>query len=497
MNFRVIHGFGRGGTAKQFPLLHLRLSLGLFFGWMLSFAISGPILPVLDDAANSPEFSLSLVFLLFHAAGLVLTGFFLGNTFRGRALILPVGLTCTALYIFFWFGNKAISPVLIALMALASAFLIMTWGRSYIRNIEIPDRVRFIASVIFIAALVNFLISIAAAHFPVSIVFFINALPLAISIRYFMKSASFPEIDHEAYKNNLILPPGLFILFCILVFGLNICGGLQYSIMVPYFSANQDISLYFRQLPYFAALGMMIFIGHKVNKMLLVYFSTSFVGLSFIAFILCYSIMGAHSVFGYIITETLIQLAFGFFDVFTWALLADIAMLHKKGSRIFGFGLAANVLAIFTGGLLGARITSGREDSYFIAALIAVTSILLTIILVPFLSRLIENYLLREVSNDNNLTHMTESPDTADIAKTEDKSPPLPLSKPGNLLKTDTLTPREAEITARVLEGLSNRDIAVKLGISDNTLKTHMKHIYGKMGVSNKRDLFMLYIGNH
>ncbi len=496
MNFKTMNGSGWRGTTKHFHLLHLRLSLGLFFGWMLSFAISDPILPILEGTTKIRAFPLSLIFLLFHAAGLTLTGLFMGDLFKVRVFILPVGFTCTAAYICLWFSNQSIWPFLIILMALSSAFLIMTWSRSYTHNIEVMNRVKFIASVIFIAALVNFIIGIITAHFPIFLAYFFNALPLVVSILYFMKSASIPEMDHKVNKNNLVLSPSLFILFCTLVFGLNICGGLQYSIMVPYFNENQYFSLYFRQLPYFAALGIMIFLGHKVNKMLLVYFSTSLIGLSFIAFILFYSIAEVHGVFGYIITETLIQLAFGFFDVFTWTLLADIAMLHKKSSRIFGIGLSANVLALFTGGFLGVRIKTGGRDSYVITALIAVTSVLLTIILVPFLNRLIEKQLFQQVSLNDDFTSIPGNAGTSGITKVEDKNLPPSLSILVNLLETDILTPREAEIMAKVLEGLSNKAIAAKLGISDNTLKTHLKHIYGKLGISNKRDLFMLYVGS-
>ena len=48
------------------------------------------------------------------------------------------------------------------------------------------------------------------------------------------------------------------------------------------------------------------------------------------------------------------------------------------------------------------------------------------------------------------------------------------------------LTQRESEILALVVNGLSNRAIATKLVIGDETVKTHLSSIYRKLGVSDR-----------
>ncbi|CAN3127387.1 response regulator [Mycobacterium sp. smrl_JER01] len=48
------------------------------------------------------------------------------------------------------------------------------------------------------------------------------------------------------------------------------------------------------------------------------------------------------------------------------------------------------------------------------------------------------------------------------------------------------LTQRESEILALVVNGLSNRAIAAKLIIGDETVKTHISSIYRKLGVSDR-----------
>lgn len=51
------------------------------------------------------------------------------------------------------------------------------------------------------------------------------------------------------------------------------------------------------------------------------------------------------------------------------------------------------------------------------------------------------------------------------------------------------LTPREREVVTLVREGLSNREIGERLHVSERTIETHLAHIYGKLGVDNRRDL--------
>lgn len=48
---------------------------------------------------------------------------------------------------------------------------------------------------------------------------------------------------------------------------------------------------------------------------------------------------------------------------------------------------------------------------------------------------------------------------------------------------------REQMVCELLLEGLSNKEIADKLCISENTAKTHTRHVYRKLGVSNRQEL--------
>jgi LuxR family maltose regulon positive regulatory protein len=52
---------------------------------------------------------------------------------------------------------------------------------------------------------------------------------------------------------------------------------------------------------------------------------------------------------------------------------------------------------------------------------------------------------------------------------------------------TDELTPREQTVLGLLPSGLSAREIADELGVSRDTVKTHTKRIYQKLGVSSRR----------
>lgn len=55
----------------------------------------------------------------------------------------------------------------------------------------------------------------------------------------------------------------------------------------------------------------------------------------------------------------------------------------------------------------------------------------------------------------------------------------------------DTLTEREREVIRLVAQGLSNKDIAYTLSISDSTVRHHMTSIFGKVGVPNRQKLLI------
>ena len=55
-------------------------------------------------------------------------------------------------------------------------------------------------------------------------------------------------------------------------------------------------------------------------------------------------------------------------------------------------------------------------------------------------------------------------------------------------LSSDPLTARETEILALVGEGLANKQIARRLGISEKTVKAHLTNIFQRLGVGSRTE---------
>ena len=60
--------------------------------------------------------------------------------------------------------------------------------------------------------------------------------------------------------------------------------------------------------------------------------------------------------------------------------------------------------------------------------------------------------------------------------------------------QTEALTAREIEVLELLAEGLPNKAIAVRLHISDQTVKFHVAQICGKLGAANRTDAVRLAV---
>lgn len=52
----------------------------------------------------------------------------------------------------------------------------------------------------------------------------------------------------------------------------------------------------------------------------------------------------------------------------------------------------------------------------------------------------------------------------------------------------DGLTPRELEVLELLAEGMGNKQLALALGISENTVKFHLSSVFAKLGVSTRTE---------
>jgi two-component system nitrate/nitrite response regulator NarL len=70
------------------------------------------------------------------------------------------------------------------------------------------------------------------------------------------------------------------------------------------------------------------------------------------------------------------------------------------------------------------------------------------------------------------------------------------LARAGEAPPKAGVTPREREIIREVVEGATNKDIAARFKLSEQTVKNHLSNIFDKLGVSSRLEL-ALYAVNH
>ena len=57
-----------------------------------------------------------------------------------------------------------------------------------------------------------------------------------------------------------------------------------------------------------------------------------------------------------------------------------------------------------------------------------------------------------------------------------------------------SLSEREAEVLSYMTQGLSEKEIADKIHVSVNTIKTHRKHVYQKLHVRSRSEIMLRYL---
>lgn len=85
---------------------------------------------------------------------------------------------------------------------------------------------------------------------------------------------------------------------------------------------------------------------------------------------------------------------------------------------------------------------------------------------------------------------LSEVPPTVVVSSLVDEETARELASV--LTQGQTLTAKEEEVLERVIAGQSRKQMAIEMHVSENTVKTHVKHIYEKLGVSGRDEILAL-----
>jgi len=449
------------------------LTKPLYFGWLLAFPYYGPVFNAAAPAPVIEGYSLFLVFAVAHALTYLSGGFFIKNhqlclkmmivslvvtLFTNASLFLPFDIL--------WLPAMAV-------LGIASAIYILGWCCFYSLFIPNVGRLKLMAAVIIWGNVILIIFNLLADLLPGQVLLALVLLPLAaaglVLFRYDFSYLQLPKKIKEAF----LIPRSLLIIICLFVLAVYLNGGLMFNIILPSLDVGVPFSLYYRFVPYIIFLLFMYLYGERLQKYFPIYVAVSLLGLAFISFALFSEVTA-----GFFLTTGLLEAAFAMIDLFVWVILGSLAFIYKAPFKFFGLALAANLGGIILGDLLGEYLLQTEGSVRLMTAIIASMSIFVVILIIPWLNQQTEKNLPQVVKDD---TLNYSLPESVNHKMLE-----------AYLLPGEKLTPREIEVTMLILKGYTNDDMAKKLFVTSETMKTHLKNIYDKFGVKKKNELILL-----
>ena len=175
----------------------------------------------------------------------------------------------------------------------------------------------------------------------------------------------------------------------------------------------------------------------------------------------------------------LVKLAYVAFALFVLFMLANVCYRHAiPSARVFAYARASSEAAMFAGILLrrwmrSAGILDGQEMLWVISLIGLVATVGCVLLW----------HTERSVTSDWGVSGV----DAASGFKVKSPRDEL-LERMDALAREKGLTPREQEILSLLAQGYTAPAIEGELFMSHNTLKTHLRHIYGKLEVHTRAE---------
>lgn len=188
-----------------------------------------------------------------------------------------------------------------------------------------------------------------------------------------------------------------------------------------------------------------------------------------------------------VFVSILIKLAYVWFTFFVLLMLANIAFRFEVPSlRLFALARASSESAIFVGvilrrTLIGSALTESDMVSYTIT-LIGLVLLLICVLVWISEKSVNADWGASGIGVENHL-HIP-GPREQLIMRCE------------ALATSYGLTARETEILGLIAQRKSRIEIEQKLFLSQNTVKTHVRHIYAKLKIHSKSDVYQLFESN-
>ncbi len=452
------------------PRLISIIAFSFLFTHLLAFLFEGQTLYNLLTLQGITASNYILAAILAHFMGLLTCSFKVKSLLTAKnTMLISMGI-CFLVALPFFMQPSSWCLLGLVISGYASGCAVASWG--YFLRAYTPknERIKSCADVLIFSNLLMIIVNVAAINISAyaGLVLSLLCLVIGISFLYILPTQVNAEIGARVIDNKTcrsIVKP--FIFLSLFIFIITIDSGLMYHVINPAFTHLQSLVSWYWALPYIVALLLMRNLSARVKRVNILYAAMIMIMGAFISFML----LGRSSL-DYLVINTMMLGACGIFDLFWWSILGEMLDYTENPARIFGWGLAANVAGVLCGGILGIRIITLKLTGAEIAV-IALTVVCLTLAILPFLDR----HLIRLLKSHAYLTAYDNIENNQQAAS---------LHEIGRLTP---LTPREEEVLQLILAGMTNREIAKTLFISENTVKTHVRNIFSKYDVGSRAEL--------
>ena len=515
---------------------YLCVLLGLFFSWLLSFPLLGPSLYALAGSNGIDATGIGATFLLLHGLGLIGYGAWgrrylislsrvrfgkgeirLTDNIVGEDAInlVVMGLSCVVCFGF----TVAFAHVpygawrwLAFLSGFAASPFVVTCASEMARTTPRNELGRTFALSMVIANIALYIHTAFLVYQGPSVTLAVSSAWLLVSFlavcHYGTKlpaTDSGSRLIYEETASDKRLRLRLFFLsFAVLIIATSIIGGFAHRIVFPSLTLMSSVDRFYNVIPYVVMCFLCGWIADCVGRRHLA--NTGFVCLGLSMPLL--SLFQLSGIRGYLITQTLTQGGHACIDVFLWVSLADIAPKDRVSS-CYGIGLGLNVWVILLGMFFIERFLPIGDAGFSTISLVG------TVVLFFGVMGLVR--LEETLTHDWAIFQRTDTVETGISKGGPAVEPPCAFrglsSTTGlsskkrshqveaaidhyvlNLMAAEySITRRELEVVVLLLKGMTNDEIRERLCISEGTLKTHIRHVFQKLDISNRKELLVSF----
>lgn len=461
-------------------ILGCLFGIGSYWAWSGVTIISAAIWPTIGTAVYHP---LWISNVLTHGVALLIAGIFADRSAlfverKALAVLSPAFVIFGTVLIysgFIFFGSSPIVIIGSVISSIGTAGLLLMWSQAYIR-VGFGDSQRMIlAGSVIIGFLLSLLIICLPFFIAISLTFVLPAVTAFCSVKAFRAGDSHVSIDAPSGIRTRSTMRQLML--CCFVFAVPV------GLFTVRFSmgTNDGWTVVFSSVV--ILIGMLTLFEYQLMKR-----KSSFDTLKFI--IPCIS--GGMLIFPFLapglgsIAGIFILTGYHLFLIFIYSEMCLLTSTKKVISlKMFAFGTCIIDLGLLVGSLASVFIES-RPGSWFTGVALGI-AYLLFLFGVLFFPKISDSLITRgAIENEAKSASMPQVEVPPDMAGQFQEG----CLRMGQVY---LLSSREVEILNLLVRGRSLKSIAEDCFLSYNTVKTHVRHIYQKIGVHSREELIILF----